>query len=241
MLQISKIEIPNPCQENWHEMKPNSGGRFCTHCAKSVVNFENKSPEEILKYFTDPEVKICGRFSTRQLEDLNDYLEEKNRKILPQPLTRNNWLSRMLFLSLSLVPFAFSKTKAQEVVQKTVELDVNNSNPRYINGIAIDEENKEPLKDVTIINLNSNLNTLSNKNGEFKILVNPRDTLLFKGLGIDPEKVTIHDEEFLKKELNPYKLEEIVVSMTMGLFVPKYSGPLSLLLKTSIFEEPLIK
>ena len=67
-----KISINEPCHENWDKMTPNDKGAFCLSCQKSVVDFSNKTINEIKDYFrkkTDSEI-VCGRFDERQLDAL---------------------------------------------------------------------------------------------------------------------------------------------------------------------------
>lgn len=61
------ISIPNPCHENWNEMKAEEQGRFCLKCAKTVVDFTQKSKEQIISYFEELSGKVCGRFLNEQL------------------------------------------------------------------------------------------------------------------------------------------------------------------------------
>ncbi len=67
-----KINIPNPCHENWFKMTPNEQGRFCGNCQKTVVDFTNFSPEDIQHYFTKHYgQKVCGHFKNEQLALIN--------------------------------------------------------------------------------------------------------------------------------------------------------------------------
>lgn len=66
-----KISIPKPCHENWDAMTPETTGRFCNSCAKSVVDFTNMKAPEIQQYFIQNQgQKICGRFKNEQLDSI---------------------------------------------------------------------------------------------------------------------------------------------------------------------------
>ena len=66
-----KIAIPKPCHEDWNEMTPNTSGRFCGSCAKSVIDFTQMNDAEIQHYFVINQGKsICGRFSNQQLDSV---------------------------------------------------------------------------------------------------------------------------------------------------------------------------
>jgi len=65
-----RISIENPCHEDWQTMTPETQGRFCGACEKTVVDFTKMSDAEILQYFSKPSVeKTCGRFRVEQLAE----------------------------------------------------------------------------------------------------------------------------------------------------------------------------
>ena len=70
---MSKPHISKPCNENWDAMTPQSGGRHCDECDKTVKDFTVLTNDEISTYLTEHEgEKICGRFSSDQLNDQSD-------------------------------------------------------------------------------------------------------------------------------------------------------------------------
>jgi hypothetical protein len=67
---MSKPHIPKPCHENWDAMTPQSGGRYCNECDKTVIDFTGWADDEISTYLTEHAgEKICGRFSSDQLKN----------------------------------------------------------------------------------------------------------------------------------------------------------------------------
>lgn len=85
-----KIIIDNPCHENWNAMAPNKDGAHCFSCQKSVIDFSQKSINEIKSFFnsiTNSE-KICGRFKQNQLKELSfdDFFMKFKKWILPHKL-----------------------------------------------------------------------------------------------------------------------------------------------------------
>ncbi len=64
-----KLSIPKPCHENWSEMTPNEKGAFCKLCAKSVIDFTQKSVQEIKDFLLEKKnEKVCGRVNSDQLD-----------------------------------------------------------------------------------------------------------------------------------------------------------------------------
>jgi hypothetical protein len=64
---IFKISIPQPCSENWNEMKVQGSGRFCENCKKTVVDFSQLTDKELCHFFSANKLIPCGRFHNSQL------------------------------------------------------------------------------------------------------------------------------------------------------------------------------
>ncbi|MET3038399.1 hypothetical protein ABXT08_20115 [Chryseobacterium sp. NRRL B-14859] len=59
-----QIRIQNPCPEKWENMQDFSEGKFCEKCSKCVVDFTDKTDEQIQDVFKKADGKeICGRIS----------------------------------------------------------------------------------------------------------------------------------------------------------------------------------
>ena len=72
-----KISIPKPCHENWNGMTANEKGKFCGSCAKTVVDFTEKSTQEIQDFFKKHQgKKVCGHFKRKQLDSIVIQLPE---------------------------------------------------------------------------------------------------------------------------------------------------------------------
>ena len=85
----TKILIPKPCNKGWDNMTPNSSGRHCDTCDKTVVDFTQMDKEEIKTFFIQKAgAKICGHFRASQVEvpkskihtkliSIKNYLDQK--------------------------------------------------------------------------------------------------------------------------------------------------------------------
>lgn len=61
--------IPAPCSEDWDKMKIGIDSRFCESCHKNVIDFTQKSREEIVEYLlTNYHKKVCGHIYPSQLD-----------------------------------------------------------------------------------------------------------------------------------------------------------------------------
>lgn len=59
---LEKIEVKEPCAENWDEMTGNNEARFCSHCAKSVNNLSAMTRKRALKIVRESKGNICVRY-----------------------------------------------------------------------------------------------------------------------------------------------------------------------------------
>ncbi|NJW51711.1 carboxypeptidase-like regulatory domain-containing protein [Salinimicrobium oceani] len=64
----TKLEIKEPCNQDWNRMTGLKNGRFCEQCQKGVMDFSGYRRNEILSILVQ-EKKICGRFDKTQLQD----------------------------------------------------------------------------------------------------------------------------------------------------------------------------
>ena len=73
------LQIPEPCSQNWEEMIPLPGGRFCHHCEKTVIDFTGMTDKQIASLYKRRQGRVCGLFRQGQL----------NRSLpLPEPVNR---------------------------------------------------------------------------------------------------------------------------------------------------------
>jgi len=61
------LSVANPCSESWDQMSPRPGGRFCSSCSKTVVNFATMTDQQVLDWFEGHAGSVCGRFHPAQL------------------------------------------------------------------------------------------------------------------------------------------------------------------------------
>ena len=62
------IAISNPCHVNWDAMTPETSGRHCAQCCKTVIDFTDWDTDEIAAYLAAKQYdSVCGRFKEDQL------------------------------------------------------------------------------------------------------------------------------------------------------------------------------
>jgi hypothetical protein len=63
-----KIQIPEPCTQDFSKMHPLPGGRYCDHCERTVVDFRGMTDREIVRIYQQRQGRVCGIFKDNQLD-----------------------------------------------------------------------------------------------------------------------------------------------------------------------------
>ena len=67
LLSFKHISIPQPCHEDWNQMTAEEKGRHCALCNKVVIDFTDKTEEELTEILRGTSGKTCGRFNRKQI------------------------------------------------------------------------------------------------------------------------------------------------------------------------------
>ncbi|MDM1065077.1 carboxypeptidase-like regulatory domain-containing protein [Myroides odoratimimus] len=194
-----RIEIPEPCHEDWDKMAPQDKGRHCAVCDKVVVDFSKASKRDIINYIKK-EGKICGRIPRQYIG--TDLEEEKIRK----SFGLNGMVATMVnLLALTTISTAVAqeKPKVEFVCQDTktstplptlVQNETKNENTRVIKGKAY--EGGLELPGVSIIIKGTYIGTQSNLAGEYELVIpekynNKRLTIVASFVGMNDVKVRV--------------------------------------------------
>jgi TonB family protein len=91
-----KLEIKEPCHENWNNMKIGLISRHCDVCDKSVMDFTKMDRGEIITYIlSNPNENVCGRLNKDQFDFHHDDIP-----ILIEALRRQKPSNAFLILTL---------------------------------------------------------------------------------------------------------------------------------------------
>lgn len=109
-----KLEINEPCHEDWNKMKIGLMSRHCDVCEKSVMDFTTMSRAEIITYIlSNPNDSVCGRMTRDQFdfrhEDIPILVKTLEKKQIHNP-----------FLILALVCISLSAC-AQDTPTGTIQ------------------------------------------------------------------------------------------------------------------------
>lgn len=97
-----KLEIKEPCHEDWNKMKIGMISRHCDSCNKSVIDFTKMHRAEIITYIlSNPNNNVCGRMTRDQFdfhhEDIPVLIETLHKTNNPNPFL----IMALVCLSLS--------------------------------------------------------------------------------------------------------------------------------------------
>ena len=221
-----KLQVPQPCQEDWNNFKITEKGGFCTTCTKEVIDFTKLTDQEIKEYFISAKAsKVCGKFKESQL----------NRNIAPGTGNESFALKyasmaiglTAFFSSTSLpaqtdsveAPYLVSPANQYHVI-KMGKVMMKEPERDSISGFVLDGESNEPLPGVQVLIKNSALEAATNTEGYFSIPINSEDfdfqkTLIISYIGYQTEEIIIKslqgNDGRIRLKLSPALTGEVVV------------------------------
>ncbi len=149
-----KIQIEEPCHENWDEMTPKEKGRFCGACQKIVLDMTKYSDQEIIDFFKDKKYNVCGQLEENQVD----------RELVPNRESKVSKMSKgLIAASLAGVVIGSSTVNAQSSdipmenrenqgsdEEKSDELRLDETVIFSIKGKVVDEKGN-PIEGATVI------------------------------------------------------------------------------------------
>lgn len=134
MKEYYSFKIPEPCHEDWDQMTPSAKGRFCSSCSTTVVDFTDKTPQEISDYMKLQNSKrVCGRMKQHRQDKI----------IIKIPLSALN----------KKTTFYQSFTCALLLVMGTTLISCNNSNgnKQKIDAVEVIDQEDDYSEDIVPI------------------------------------------------------------------------------------------
>ena len=189
------LTIPEPCKQNWDDMIPNSEGKHCNSCQKTVVDFSNFTDKELVEFFKKAQGEVCGRISSYQCNRPMPIMEKSNNAFFQRALFGGALLAGIAgtakgqMFNHSAAPvmapiyngsvYTFAKYDHPQ----TTKSQVHKSLDRTIQGKVVDEKTKEPIQNVEVyLDETSNYAT-TDSTGKFEL--NIPDSLAGKELRVE--------------------------------------------------------
>ena len=172
-------QIEEPCHADWDQMKPETQGRFCSSCSKTVVDFSMMSDFSIVSYLeNNKHQSVCGRFGEDQLAKTY-FLPKQNHSSFQFDL-------RAVALGLALSTFSAFPLQAQNstpveqhdsitepkmMIQGEVAMSYDHSNEKFVSGKV--KLNGKRVSEIRVALVNGSSVELSaievSKDGTFRI------------------------------------------------------------------------
>ena len=140
-----EVIIKKPCLENWDAMTLNEQGAFCGKCAKTVIDFSNKSMHEIKEFLTTKQgQKVCGRFEKQQLTSLSFDAYFKKFKTLQ--FTKR--FAVIVYFTFGICLFSSTSALAQtkEHLKGDVQIIDNTNKPVIMGGVRALPQKQDTAK-----------------------------------------------------------------------------------------------
>lgn len=147
-----KIDITNPCSENWDNMKDSKDGKFCEVCSKCVIDFTEKTDREIEDIINQNyDKRICGKIVSKSFS-----------KVAASVILVTNLTFAQAQIN------SHDKLSVSQSIQKASK----------ISGRLIHEKTQKVIVDAEVILIKKEqlIKTTTNENGYFSIVV-PNDQL----------------------------------------------------------------
>lgn len=111
--QALYLSLPTPCDQSWNDMRPVLGGRHCSSCSKTIIDFSLLTDAEIFAAIHSSKGAICGRFSDDQL----------NRSIAMPVPPRHSFVPAMIMtagLAVGIATASYAETRGLEQIEMNV-------------------------------------------------------------------------------------------------------------------------
>jgi hypothetical protein len=133
-------------------MTPDATGRFCSSCTKNVVDFTNKSTEEIQQFFIENSgTKVCGRFKNEQVNRLAIPI---SRSVLEQPMPFHKSFLLILFIVMGSALFSCKNHNDEFVTGEPEVVEDDTTQRRATLGTVIVDKNKSVVPKTDSISVN---------------------------------------------------------------------------------------
>ena len=214
------IQVPEPCKQEWHTMSPEQGGRFCSHCSKTVTDFSKLSDEQIIKLLESQTGNLCGRLNNSQINRVIT-----NKQQLQGQTTVTKFFAALLLLLTSREAAAYNPpTRHQTFIQLPVLSNGNVQFPDYtdtshvtdFSGKVLDSLMHEPIVYAQIKNIRTGKFALTDKAGNFSIPASTGDTIKIVALGYSHIQFVVNAEAkknyLLTEDLKDLQMVGMLVS-----------------------------
>lgn len=219
-MQKIQLSIPEPCNNNWNEMIPSQQGRFCSSCAKEVIDFSTMTDTQVLKYFASINTeKVCGRAYPDQLNRFVTLPVSPKKKLF----WYWNYIAMLfLFFCKTNNVKAQGKIKVDSETAKSKHLpapsmpkgEFAGNTAKIISGKVTDQRGA-PIAGATILINGLNQGTSTDVNGFYRLIANTqKDVFEVTAIGFEKQQLkrsALNNAEIVLTKLELQTLGEVVI------------------------------
>ncbi|RUT68409.1 hypothetical protein D0817_21080 [Flavobacterium cupreum] len=176
------LEIESPCSENFDAMIPNSGGSFCSSCAKNVIDLSRKTNSEVAKFIAETkDQNICARLKVTQLQEEFQYTETSRINNFKYAAVAASVLITSTLAAQEKTPVKTEISSVRPVSYKLGKVAYSHAAEKEIlitiKGRLLETKTNKPLNSAAYPNLELTINDSGNRvkinpeTGDFSIMV----------------------------------------------------------------------
>ena len=130
--EINNVQLHFQCTQDISAMRDVEGGKYCTHCEKTVYDFTNSNSDAFRKILADNNHNICGKFRRDQLVQPTETVK---------PLWKK-WVSAaMILLGINLLQQkAFAQTPQSDTLKTKQSNSVEQNSNEVFGGVGYQPE-----------------------------------------------------------------------------------------------------
>jgi hypothetical protein len=206
------LSIPKPCSEKWENFTHTTAGGFCSSCSKTVIDFTDKSDDEVFQFFKSKPAHTCGRFRSHQLRSYTTQVT-----VRPSfTLLKAGLLGLVLFLVSrpASAQTELNKPKTEIVDQKKSEALASAELRKHtVRGMVFEEGTTWLLPAVNVVLKGTRIGVATDSEGKFEFpqKLAEDDILIFSFIGFETKEITVKK---LLKDNGEVKVEMLYTHLT---------------------------
>ena len=213
-------------------MLPVEDGRFCSSCAKSVVDFTRMSDHQIVRYMSASKASVCARITMHQLDrEFTVYQQEQVRSFNLQALVLGTALSAFTALNVYGQEPGKESVPSTSPVEKTIKTGKIAVMPQkpltdtVFSGTVIDSVKRLSIKAVEVTSYDEAgtplVITSSNGSGYFELPLHEAEhpyRIVFHRSGYEEASCLVAELSAMRNVTVELVQSEVII---MGRFMPR--------------------
>ncbi|MCG2617307.1 carboxypeptidase-like regulatory domain-containing protein [Terrimonas sp. NA20] len=228
MAKKFQLNVPDPCQEDWKEMKTTGCGRFCDSCQKTVVDFTMMDDQQLALFFKKNTENVCGRLRVDQLS-----------KDLFVPAKKIPWFRYVLKAIIPAVLFSnkgYTQGEVRKTIPETTQAPVDQAKNRVIVGDTIkiiqrtikgrvSDGEGNAVVGATVMLRGTSIGTVTKEDGSFQLRVGEKDRLAQLDVSCVGYEARLFSCPVNDVEVNAMITLELQEAVTMGMVAVQVAPP----------------